>query len=125
MREVTLKDEVKAQKIEISINKVLISGSVRKSCDFQAKSFIRGLLTPRKKAKNIIKTKHRPVFSSLFISAIELLASLLFQIRLLGYSLDSWLGYWWCNVNSFRDYCRLIRMILIKRADELPKMLND
>ena len=39
LRGVGLKGEVGAQRIEISIDKVSISGSVRKSRDFQAKGF--------------------------------------------------------------------------------------
>ena len=30
----------------------------------------------------------------------------------------------WCSVDSGRGRCRLIRMILMERADELPKVLN-
>ena len=33
-------------------------------------------------------------------------------------------SHWWCGVNGRRSCCRLIRMILVERADKLSEVLD-
>ena len=108
------------------IDKVLISGLIRKPYNFQAKEFNYPHL---KKAKNTIKIKRSSVFFSSFVSALAWWStSLSFRSRRsdrwLGCWLDGWPGHRWCSVDGLRGRCRLVRMIFVERADELPKVLN-
>ena len=103
---------------------VSIVGLVKKSRDFQAKGFNAWITRTLKKAKNTIKTKRSSVLFNLFVGAVSGSASLLFWSRWLGCWLDGWPGHRWCSVNGLRSRCRLVRMILMERADELPKVLD-
>ena len=71
-------------------------------------------------SKNTMKIKRSSLFSS-FVSAVGWLSSLSFG-RLRG--LDCWSSHRWCSVNSRRSRGRLIRMILVERADKLSEVLD-
>ena len=38
--------------------------------------------------------------------------------------LDCWFSHWWYGINSRRSRRRLVRMVLVERADELSKVLD-
>ena len=35
-----------------------------------------------------------------------------------------WSSHWWCCIDGRRSFCRLVRMVLVERADELSKVLD-
>ena len=72
-------------------------------------------------SKNTIKFKCSSVLFSSFINAIGLSSSFLF-VKLSG--LDFWSSHWYCGINSRKNRGQLVGMILVKRADELPKVLD-
>ena len=41
-----------------------------------------------------------------------------------GGELDCWPSHWWRGVDGRRGRRRLVRMVLVERADELPKVLD-
>ena len=43
---------------------------------------------------------------------------------LFGGELDCWPSHWWRSVNGRKSCCRLVRMVLVERANELPKVLD-
>ena len=40
------------------------------------------------------------------------------------HGLGYWSSHWWCNVNDRRSRCRFVRIIFVKWADELSKVLD-
>ena len=72
-------------------------------------------------SKNTIKIKRSSVLFSSFVSAVGWLSSLSF-----GRSsrLDCRSSHRWCGVDSRRSRCRLVRVVLVERADELPEVLD-
>ena len=72
-------------------------------------------------SKNTIKIKRSSVFFSLFVSTIGWSSSLSF-----GRSsrLDCRSSHWWCGINSRRSRGRLVKMVLVERADELSEVLD-
>ena len=56
-----------------------------------------------------------------FLNASYQSLLLLFE-RLSG--LGCWSSHRWCGVDGRRNCCRLIRMVLVERADELSKVLD-
>ena len=93
-------------------------GMLKSYVTFRLRVLIRRLSASCKKAKNTIKTKRSSVLFNLFISAIGWLALFSFCW------FDCWLGHWWSNVNSLKSCCWLVKIIFIKQANELSKMLN-
>ena len=72
-------------------------------------------------SKNTIKIKRSSVLFSSFVSAVGWSSSLSFG----RYSrLDCRSSHRWCGVDSRRSHCRLVRVVLVERADELPEMLD-
>ena len=41
-----------------------------------------------------------------------------------GGELDCWSSHWWRSVDSRRSHCRLVKVVLMERADELSKVLD-
>ena len=50
--------------------------------------------------------------------------------RLFSFSLERldglnyWSRYWWCSVDCRRSCRRLVRVVIVERADELSKILD-
>ena len=72
-------------------------------------------------SKNTIKIKRSSVLFSLFVSAIGWLSSLLFRRSSRLNCRSSHRG---CGVDSRRSRGRLVRMVLVERADELSEVLD-
>ena len=72
-------------------------------------------------SKNTIKFKCSSVLFSSFVSAVGWSSSL-------SFGRSSWLdcrsSHRWYSVNSRRSRCRLVRVVLVERADELPEVLD-
>ena len=41
-----------------------------------------------------------------------------------GKELDCWSSHWWCGVDGRKSRCRLVKVVFMKRADELSKVLD-
>ena len=72
-------------------------------------------------SKNMIKIKRSSVLLSLFVSAVSWSSSLSFE-RLSGRDCQS--SHRWRGVDSRRSRGRLVRMVLVERADELSEVLD-
>ena len=58
-------------------------------------------------------------FDALCNTSFRWLSSLSF-----GGELDCWPSHWWRGVNGKKGRCQLVKIVLVKRADELPKVLD-
>ena len=72
-------------------------------------------------SKNTIKIKRSSVLLSSFVSAVGWSSSLSFE-RLSGRDCRS--SHRWCGVDSRKSRGRLVRVVLVERADELPEVLD-
>ena len=76
-------------------------------------------------SKNTINIKRSLVFFSSFVSILGCSSLLLFR-RLKGLDChsDCWSSHRWCDVNSGRSRSWLVRILLVKQANEFSKMLD-
>ena len=77
--------------------------------------------------RRLLALENQTDLDAFFVVSLDALCSTSFRWSsslLFSGELDCWPSHWWRGVDRRRGRCRLVRMVFVEQADELPKVLD-